>query len=118
MYDPWFDAHPAMAAEKTADDYGITREDQDNFACESYRRSKEAIKNGIFKREIEPLTTVDGDTINQDEEPNKFNKKKMLAMKAAFKTDGICVLRPYFFRFIDAFLFFKDYFWQIVLFDA
>uniref|UniRef100_A0A914WCF5 Thiolase N-terminal domain-containing protein n=1 Tax=Plectus sambesii TaxID=2011161 RepID=A0A914WCF5_9BILA len=89
MHDPWTGTNGALGAEKTAADYGISREEQDNFACESYRRSKEAIKNGIFKREIVPLTTPDGDIIDQDEEPNKFNRKKMLAMKPAFKADGM-----------------------------
>ena len=42
-------------ADATASKYGFSREDQDAFALESYRRSKEATENGKFKEEIVPV---------------------------------------------------------------
>ena len=45
-----------MTAEKVAQQYGITREEQDAFAAESQRRAGCAIKEGIFTDEIVPVT--------------------------------------------------------------
>src|SRR5699024_7060511 len=42
-------------AEEVANQYGVSREDQDAFAAESHKRAEEAIKNGRFKDEIVPV---------------------------------------------------------------
>ena len=46
LWDVYNNQHMGMCGEKCAEDYGITREDQDNFAIESYRRASEAIAAG------------------------------------------------------------------------
>ena len=65
-----------------------TREVQDNFAINSYKRSNLAIKNGFFKNEITPVEVKSkkGSTLVEiDEEPLKFNEKKILGLKPVFK---------------------------------
>ena len=44
-----------MTAEKVAEQYGVTREEQDAFALESQRRAAAAIRDGIFADEIVPV---------------------------------------------------------------
>lgn len=43
-------------AENTAKQLKISREDQDNFAVQSYKKSADATKNGVFKDEIVPVS--------------------------------------------------------------
>ena len=64
LWDVYNNQHMGMCGEKCAEDYGITREDQDNYAIESYRRANEAIKAGKFKNEVRKIARVaknDGD---------------------------------------------------------
>ncbi|MRB85022.1 acetyl-CoA C-acyltransferase, partial [Bacillus thuringiensis] len=44
-----------ITAENLADDYGITREEQDQFALESQQKAKQAILDGAFEEEIVPV---------------------------------------------------------------
>ena len=67
------------------------RNNQDNFAINSYKRSNLAIKNGFFKNEIIPVEVKSkkGSTLVEiDEEPLKFNEKKILGLKPVFKKNG------------------------------
>uniref|UniRef100_A0A0K0ESS3 Acetyl-CoA acetyltransferase n=1 Tax=Strongyloides stercoralis TaxID=6248 RepID=A0A0K0ESS3_STRER len=83
--------HMGECAEKTAEDNGITRYDQDEFAALSYQRSTNAWNNGVFNEEIIPVIIKDrkGETIvNKDEEYQKFNPSKMKTLKSVFKKDG------------------------------
>src|SRR5437763_12271129 len=52
LWDAYGDKHMSNCAETCVKEYGFTREEQDDFARESYRRAKEAIKTGKFKKEI------------------------------------------------------------------
>lgn len=75
-----------------AEEFKITREMQDEYAVESYKRAQKAVKEGVFKPEIVPVEIPQkkGDPIffADDEEPGKGNPDKFSALKPAFKKDG------------------------------
>jgi acetyl-CoA C-acetyltransferase len=90
LWDPYSDFHMGNAGEICAKEYNITREDQDNFAKQSYERAAAAYKNGYFENEIVPVG-VGGKTpvvVNTDEEYTKVNFEKMATLKPAFQKDG------------------------------
>lgn len=80
------------AAELCASECGISREAQDEFAVESYRRSQSAVNSGKFTTEIVPVTIPQrkGDPIvfNTDEEPFNVKFDKIPELKPAFQKDG------------------------------
>ena len=80
------------SAEETAKKHEITREDQDNFCLESYRKAAEAWKAGAFKNEIAPVTIPNARTgdvvITEDEEYKKVKTDKVPSLKPVFKKDG------------------------------
>ena len=80
------------AAEKCARECGISREDQDQFAIESYQRSQAAWTNGKFDTEIVPvpLPQRKGDPLllSRDEEPWNVKFDKIPELKPAFQKDG------------------------------
>ena len=78
-------------AEECAESYGFTREAQDEWAIQSTVRAQKAIKEGLFKWEIAPVTIAGkkGDTVvDQDEQPLKAQIEKIPALKPAFQKDG------------------------------
>lgn len=81
-----------MSAELCADQCNITRDMQDQFAIESYKRSQLAWESGRFDSEITPLTIPNpkGEPliINKDEEPFKVKFEKIPSLRPAFKKDG------------------------------
>ncbi|MFQ6004053.1 MAG: acetyl-CoA C-acyltransferase [Woeseia sp.] len=78
-------------AELTADKYGFTREQQDEFAILSVTRAREAAASGLFDSEIAPVTVKHrGEelTVAEDEGPQKANIDRIPTLKAAFRKDG------------------------------
>lgn len=78
-------------AQCTADEYQLTREDQDAYTIESLRRAQAAISAGSFAKEIVPVTvkTRKGDVIvDTDEAPGKGQPDKIPQLKAAFAKEG------------------------------
>ncbi len=91
LWDPYHDYAMGNAADATAAHYGITREEQDAFARQSYERSAAAAQAGKKKEEIVPVTvTVRGkDTVvSDDEEYTKVQFEKMAGLKPAFTKEG------------------------------
>lgn len=84
--------HMGITAENLAEQYGITREEQDQLAVISHERAVKAIKEGKFKDEIAPVSieTRKGNiVIDTDEHPREGTTVEKLAkMRAAFKKDG------------------------------
>jgi acetyl-CoA C-acetyltransferase len=79
------------AAELCASTCGISREAQDAFAVESYRRAQEAWKTGKFKDEVAVVEVQKrGETLRleQDEEPFNVKFDKIPSLKPAFQKDG------------------------------
>jgi len=82
-----------MTAEKVANEYGITREEQDAFALESQRRAACAMREGMFTDEIVPVEVPRGKeapiVVSQDEHPRPdASADKLAALKPAFTAGG------------------------------
>ena len=81
-----------VCAETCATDMEISRESQDDFAIESYRRSKDAWENGRFNDEVVPVEIPQrrGDAIifKEDEEYKNFNEAKFRNLRTVFKKEG------------------------------
>jgi len=78
-------------AENTADKYGFTREQQDNFAITSLHRAQAAIESGAFADEITEVVikTRKGEvTVDTDEQPFNANIDKIPSLRPAFRADG------------------------------
>jgi acetyl-CoA C-acetyltransferase len=92
LWDVYNDYHMGNAAENTAREMGITREMQDAFAIESYRRSAAAADQGYFKDEIVPVEIPqrgkDPLLVTQDEEYTKVNFDKIATLKPVFDKEG------------------------------
>ncbi|KIN08668.1 hypothetical protein OIDMADRAFT_100370 [Oidiodendron maius Zn] len=91
LWDVYNQFHMGMCAENTAKKYEITREQQDEYAIQSYRRAADAWKAGAFKDEIAPVTVKGkkGDTIiDTDEGYLDVKLEKVSTLKPAFLRDG------------------------------
>ena len=92
LWDVYKDFHMGSAAEICAREYKFSREDQDNFAIESYTRAKAAVEGGKFVSEIAPIQVPvrgkDPITVSVDEDYNKINFDKLKTLKPAFEKDG------------------------------
>jgi acetyl-CoA C-acetyltransferase len=78
-------------AQETADQYQLTREEQDNYSIESLARAKAAIDSGAFKEEIVPVVIQGrgGETIvDTDEAPGRGRPDKIPTLKPAFAKEG------------------------------
>jgi acetyl-CoA C-acetyltransferase len=92
LWDPYNDFHMGVAGELCAREYTLTREAQDDYARESYRRALAAQSQGAFAREIAPVP-VPGrkgelTQVTEDEEPRRGDPTKFGKLSPAFKPDG------------------------------
>src|SRR5262249_49605115 len=92
LIDAYNGSAMGVAAELCAATCGISREEQDVFAIESYKRSQEASNSGKFADEIIPveIPARKGDPVlfNKDEEPFNVKFEKIPQLKSAFQKDG------------------------------
>ncbi len=91
LWDPYDNVHMGLCGDAVAAKYNFTREDQDQFAVDSYKRAQAAQQEGRFKEEIIPVTVKGkkGDTlVDEDEEPKRVQLDKMAGLRAAFSKDG------------------------------
>jgi len=93
LWDPYDNVHMGICAEKCASEYNISREDQDNYAIESYKRSKEAMKSGAYNDEIVSVIGPkkrgsNTSPIDTDEEPHSVTLEKLPTLRPAFQKDG------------------------------
>jgi acetyl-CoA C-acetyltransferase len=92
LWDPYKDIHMGNCAEMCVAKYHFTREEQDAFALESYKRAQNASKTCLFSEEIVPVEIPQkkGDPIKveTDEEPFAAPLEKMGGLKPAFQKDG------------------------------
>ena len=92
LTDVYNSVHMGVCAEKCATEHNITREDQDNFAIESYKRSAAAWDAGKFEDEIVPVEVPQrrGDAIivSKDEEYTAVKMEKIPQLRAVFQKDG------------------------------
>ncbi len=92
LLDAYENTHMGNYAELCAREYKVTREDQDDFAEESYRRALAAIKEKYFEAEIIPVE-VPGrkgsvTIVSEDEEPGKVKFDKIRTLRSVFEKEG------------------------------
>jgi len=92
LWDVYNDYHMGSAAELCAVECNISREDQDAYAIESYKRTLKAQAESKFTDEITPVELQDKKggvvSIEEDEEPKTVKFEKIPALKPVFKKDG------------------------------
>ena len=93
LWDVVNDFHMGVSNELCSERYHVTREDQDRYAAESYKRSLAAIAAGRFKSEIMPvpIPSRKGETVlfSEDECPRETSYEALAKMKPAFQKDGV-----------------------------
>ncbi|MEA2570008.1 MAG: acetyl-CoA C-acetyltransferase [Acidobacteriota bacterium] len=91
LWDPYGDKHMGNCAETCAAEYKFTREEQDAYALESYKRAQDASKSGKFRAEI-AVVEIEGKkgktVVSEDEEPFAAPLEKMGGLRPAFQKDG------------------------------
>ncbi|KAI0839136.1 acetyl-CoA acetyltransferase [Hypoxylon sp. FL0890] len=85
--------HMGVSGELCADDHSITREQQDEYAIETYTRAQKATADGIFAKEIVPVEVSGGRgkpaiKITTDEEVKNLNADKLKTVRPVFKPQG------------------------------
>jgi acetyl-CoA C-acetyltransferase len=95
LWDVYNDYHMGITGENVAEKYGITREEQDQFAVSSHQKAISAIKECRFKSQIVPVETpakkkgAPPVIFDKDESPREDTTVETLrALKPAFKKDG------------------------------
>ena len=91
LTDVYDNVHMGVCAEICAEEMNISREEQDQFALNSYKKSTEAWNNGFFENEITEvkIETRKGETIiNEDDEFKNINLEKFKKLRTVFKKDG------------------------------
>ncbi len=92
LTDVYNQKHMGTCGDLCAQEYEFSREDQDNFAMESYRKSKIAWENGNFTNEIVPVEIPQrkGEPIifSEDEEYKNVNIEKISSLRPVFSKDG------------------------------
>lgn len=91
LWDVYNQFHMGVCAEKTASKQNITREEQDDYAIQSYQRAQAAWKENKFADEIAPVTIKNkkGETVvSKDEGFETLQIEKLKALKPAFVRDG------------------------------
>ena len=92
LWDAFNDIHMGVTAENLAEQYGISREEQDEFAASSQQKTERAVADAVFKDEIVPIEVpVKGGTrvVDNDEHPRPGTTAEALAkLRAPFRRDG------------------------------
>lgn len=91
LWDPYNNFHMGNAAEICSREFSFSREAQDQFAIDSYKKAQKAIVDGQFKNEITTVT-IEGRKgnidVTTDEEPGKALFDKIPGLKPAFEKEG------------------------------
>src|SRR6185436_15185272 len=92
LWDPYGNVHMGNCGELCAKEYKFSREAQDEFAKESFRRALAAQREGLFAAEITPVSVPQkkGDAllVKDDEGPPAGKPEKFASLKPAFGKDG------------------------------
>jgi acetyl-CoA C-acetyltransferase len=91
--------HMGMQGELCAQDHGIAREAQDEYAIKTYQRAQAATESGVFATEIVPVEVSGGKgkpatRVDKDDEVKNLNIEKLKAMRPAFKPQGGTITAP------------------------
>lgn len=92
LTDVYNEVHMGSCAEQCAEEHNFSREDQDGFAIESYKRAAEAWSSGKFNDEVVavqvPQRRGDDIVISEDEEYKNVKLEKIPQLRPVFKKDG------------------------------
>ena len=92
LTDVYNKVHMGSCADECAKEYNISRDEQDNFAIQSYKKASDAIKSGLFKNEIVevniPQRKGDDIVIKEDEEYKNVKLEKLPKLKPVFSPNG------------------------------
>jgi len=91
LWDVYNQFHMGVCAENTASKHNVTREEQDAYAIQSFKRAQAAWASGAFDEEVVPVTvkTRKGEVvISKDEGYETLREDKVPTLKPAFKKDG------------------------------
>ena len=96
LWEIFYGYHMGNTAENIAAKYGISRLEQDEIGLLSHQRARAAIKDGIFKQEIVPVSIPQRRgapvVFDTDERPMDTSQDKMAQLVPAFKPDGTCTV--------------------------
>jgi acetyl-CoA C-acetyltransferase len=92
LFESLLGYHMGITAENIAEKYGISRQEQDELGLLSHQRARAAIRDGIFKEEITPISIVqkkgESSVFDTDERPLETSLEKMAKLLPAFKKNG------------------------------
>jgi acetyl-CoA C-acetyltransferase len=91
LWDPYNNWHMGNAGELCVKEHQFSREGQDQFAIESYKKAQKAQVDGVFKNEIVGVTVAgkkESLLVDKDEEPGNARFDKMTSLKPAFDKQG------------------------------
>lgn len=92
LTDAYGNCHMGLYADKTAELYGFSRENQDEYTLNSFNKARRAVENNLFASEIAPVSVKDRKgvitVVDTDEVPFSVDLKKMPKLKPAFRPDG------------------------------
>ncbi|KKA26239.1 hypothetical protein TD95_000060 [Thielaviopsis punctulata] len=99
LTDAYKKEHMGISAELCAQEHSITREMQDEYAINSYKKAQEATAAGVFANEIVPVEVSGGRgkpnvVVDKDDEVKNLNEAKLKAMRPAFIPNGGTVTAP------------------------
>ena len=92
LTDVYNKVHMGVCADQCAEEHNISREDQDNFAIESYKRATNSWEKGLFNDEIVPVNVPqrrgDDIVVSEDEEYKNVKLEKIPQLRAVFNKEG------------------------------
>ena len=91
LWEIFYNYHMGVTSENIAEKYGITREEQDEFALESNNRALAATRDGIFREEIVPVEVKvkrEMKMFEDDEHPRETSMELLGKLPTVFKADG------------------------------
>ena len=92
LWDAYHDKHMGSCAEMLTEKNNISREEQDQFAEQSYTKAQTAIESGWFTEEIVSVSVPQRKgtsvIVDQDEEPQRINFEKIKKLRPAFEKSG------------------------------
>lgn len=92
LWDPYGNYHMGNAGELCAKEHGFSREAQDEYAKDSFRKALAAQREGLFAAEIAPVTVPqkkgDALVVKDDEGPPAGKPDKFASLRPAFQKDG------------------------------
>ncbi|HTL18075.1 MAG TPA: thiolase family protein [Patescibacteria group bacterium] len=91
LWDIYNNMHMGMCGDRTAERYGFTREQQDDYAVSSFTRALAAMSKGAFVEQIQSIPVRAGKetiVVTEDENPRKFNEDKLRKLRPAFGEKG------------------------------